>query len=354
MTAHHSTARARGMTFTDLLAALAIVLLVTGWAVGQGPLLKARETANRVKCMSNLRQLGTAMMLYANDNKGAFPRTLYKPDDAPTFFTGVDAKNPFAKDSTVKPNDVTAALFLLLRTQELTADTFVCPSTDRARYDFGGAGKTPLDVGNFTSEEHLSYSVAVPYAGKAAISTGYKWNNTLGTDFAKIADMNPGTAGGQDVTPATGPANPQAPAASLAKANSLNHRGFGHSVLFGDGHVEWAQTPFVGTNRDNIYTVAGSNDGEKPTSDKVVGLPMWRGDSVMLPTATTIPHQRTLEEEETAEMTALLRLLPDMKSRIVAIERAKGETPETRRLKHLIDAVEAADANFRAKEATRK
>jgi predicted Zn finger-like uncharacterized protein/prepilin-type processing-associated H-X9-DG protein len=36
----------------------------------------AREAANRVKCASNMRQLGQAMMLYANDNNGAFPAKL--------------------------------------------------------------------------------------------------------------------------------------------------------------------------------------------------------------------------------------------------------------------------------------
>ena len=34
---------------------------------------RARETANRVKCASNLRQLGQAAMLYANENNGQFP-----------------------------------------------------------------------------------------------------------------------------------------------------------------------------------------------------------------------------------------------------------------------------------------
>jgi prepilin-type processing-associated H-X9-DG protein len=42
---------------------------------------RAREAANRVKCASNLRQIGLAVQMYANDNNGAFPPdfpTLYK------------------------------------------------------------------------------------------------------------------------------------------------------------------------------------------------------------------------------------------------------------------------------------
>ncbi|CAN5616147.1 hypothetical protein BH09PLA1_BH09PLA1_26500 [soil metagenome] len=36
---------------------------------------RARETANRVKCASNLRQIGQAMLLYGNDNRGQYPPT---------------------------------------------------------------------------------------------------------------------------------------------------------------------------------------------------------------------------------------------------------------------------------------
>ena len=36
-------------------------------------LFKARNTAQRVACASNLKQLGTGMILYANDNKYRFP-----------------------------------------------------------------------------------------------------------------------------------------------------------------------------------------------------------------------------------------------------------------------------------------
>jgi prepilin-type processing-associated H-X9-DG protein len=45
---------------------------------------RSRETANRVKCASNLRQIGQGILLYANDNKGQYPpdlATLYKSED---------------------------------------------------------------------------------------------------------------------------------------------------------------------------------------------------------------------------------------------------------------------------------
>jgi prepilin-type processing-associated H-X9-DG protein len=45
---------------------------------------RARETANRVKCASNERQIGQAILLYANENKGNYPPdlgTLVKTED---------------------------------------------------------------------------------------------------------------------------------------------------------------------------------------------------------------------------------------------------------------------------------
>ncbi len=47
---------------------------------------RAREQGNRVKCASNLRQIGMAVQMYANANKGAFPPdlpTLYNSQGLP-------------------------------------------------------------------------------------------------------------------------------------------------------------------------------------------------------------------------------------------------------------------------------
>src|SRR4051812_37435343 len=100
----------RGVTFTDLIIVLVLVALLV-------PVLfqasyRFAETAYRVKCGSNLRQIGQAMMLYAVDNRGEYPRTVYQAGVSPTQFTGVYAPNPFGAGGPA-PNDVTAALFLL-------------------------------------------------------------------------------------------------------------------------------------------------------------------------------------------------------------------------------------------------
>ena len=104
----------------------------------------AGEVANRVKCATNLRQIGQAFQFYANENNGNFPRTKY--DHAATkvnAYTGFTAADPFAKDAGPEANDVTAILYLLLRTQDLETQVFVCPSTDAQPLNFGISLRLP-------------------------------------------------------------------------------------------------------------------------------------------------------------------------------------------------------------------
>src|SRR5438093_7677716 len=121
----------------DLAVSVVLILLSAGYTLAQ--FARAQETANRVKCSSNLRQIGQAMLLYANDNKGAYPRTIMDINDPkPVWGTPyrddpklgpVAAPDPFdAKKPKFQPapNDVTAAIFMLLRTQYIISEVIVC------------------------------------------------------------------------------------------------------------------------------------------------------------------------------------------------------------------------------------
>jgi prepilin-type processing-associated H-X9-DG protein len=241
---------------------------------------RMRQETGRQRCPSNLRQIGQAMQLYMMENKGQFPRTSYKPDAPPIWGTGASSGNPFIGAGRPADNDVTAAMFLLVRTQDIVSETFVCPSTDVSKDLYGGGANTALNRSNFSDwRKNLSYSLAVPYVNFDDELRAKRFKGTGDAAFALAADLNPGVGDGFDVTAV----NESSKSADMQKANTRNHEGAGQNVLFADGHVEFVQNPFCGVKRDNIYTVSGATDGSLTTSKTVVGLPAWDGDSVLLP-----------------------------------------------------------------------
>jgi prepilin-type processing-associated H-X9-DG protein len=95
----------------------------------------------------------------------------------------------------------------------------------------------------------------------------------MSPEFAIAADINPGTGPGADddvLKP-----NATSPSHEMRLANSNSHDKDGQNILYGDGHVSWEASPFVGVRQENIYT----------TKDRrVVASPVDVNDSVLLPT----------------------------------------------------------------------
>src|SRR5205814_1949600 len=108
------------------------------------------------------RQIGQAILLYSNDNKGKYP-----PD-----------------------------LGTLLLTQDITAQVFVCPSS---------SNEVPSEV--------------------KTVNDAAKWANDNSNYVYLGAALNNNTAGPETV---------------VLYEKDDDHDGDGMNLLFGDGHVEWA------------------------------------------------------------------------------------------------------------------
>ena len=279
--------RRSAFTLVHLLVVIALCLVLLAFLIPTLHTTRHGEGYSRVKCQSNLSQIGKALLLYSNENKGAFPQTHYVPD-APISLTndGFANANPFVVAPTpATTNNIPAAMFLLIRTQDMTTEVFTCPQGTAERDQLANVAATQR--GNFTGTgqpggtvvNNVSYSFLNVYPGTAVREKGYKtFITAFSSDFAVAADISP--LAPNDPTWKT--ISVGVPRSVIIKGNSRNHDGDGQNVLYADGHAEFQQTPLCGTEYDNIFTPADPAAPPKTGASGTGTDPVHATDSVLL------------------------------------------------------------------------
>ena len=304
-------------TLIELLVVISIIAILI--SILLPALAKARELANRAVCMANIRGIIQSMVTYAQSNNGTFPANGYAGSTLPGgWYSGLQglyvnmpwSQNPIQAGATA-PEEVQGwyiadashgplvpsplvGLWITVLQGYTTPAGFICPSdaigsayvsekisvyNNQARYNdrFGiPPGVTEQNAGqaNETGQGE-SYSIAFPWPFKKDPSTGNMWvsptpgpwwtTNDATTAVALVSDMAPldgdapGASGGngdnvgayERITTTLPTANTYGPYIY----NSGNHAGDGQNVGFGDGHVTWEISPYIGQDGDNIFTV---------------------------------------------------------------------------------------------------
>jgi prepilin-type N-terminal cleavage/methylation domain-containing protein/prepilin-type processing-associated H-X9-DG protein len=197
----------RGFTLIELLVVIAIIAILA--AILFPVFAKAREAARATQCRSNLKQIGTGLLMYAQDYDEIIPKAWFgstnAPSDAVALYKWMDAVIPYIKNEAV----------------------FNCPSTSTQKYSFR----------NGTNYGH--YRISAAYWGGSPVSGPQ--NRPLSTmavpaDTVLAADCLPG--GFEFGWPGI-PNNPAIVNSSPRTLSALVER---HSdtcnTLFCDGHVK--------------------------------------------------------------------------------------------------------------------
>jgi prepilin-type N-terminal cleavage/methylation domain-containing protein len=282
----------KGFTLIELLVVIAIIAMLL--AILMPALNKVKKIAQRVICGTNLKGLGTAQNVYANDYDDEY--VVQGRGLAHTWVVGGGSayQNPTTNvTNTVGQITVGASLYLLVREADVSPKSFVCPSSSET--EFSGKNNNGLDITALFDFGHItfaptggtmegptrcvSYSYQMPYAAgqtnPAPASTGsrgkYFATGGRSASFAVMADKNPfydtklvkqtPTADSwvDKVTLLGGPTAPTTDWTNIEKwriavANAQPHDRDGQNVTYADGHNSYETRSDVGTKNDNVYT----------------------------------------------------------------------------------------------------
>lgn len=226
----------RAFTLIELLVVISIIAVLA--AILFPVFARARENARRASCMSNMKQMGLAVMMYAQDYDENYPlyrRATTEPPPIPVYKTGYweweHMIYPYTKSEQV----------------------YRCPS---------GYGNTSPYNGEYGANYSLINGTATSMAEVVASASTYMIMDA-GTSYILTTDATRVNKGGARYLPGSGPfVTPELAVSSgwyESDFNSGRHFG-GVNMAFADGHVKWLKS-------ETVWKEAKSGSAWDPTAD---------------------------------------------------------------------------------------
>lgn len=234
----------KAFTLIELLVVIAIIAILA--AILFPVFARARESARRASCISNLKQMGLAMMMYTQDYDETYPQTYIWVDSDYDYPTGSE----WYPEVLYWPQ--------ILYPYHKSTNAFFCPSAPEER-------ENPRRL-NYGANEVL---IVLPTANPVKIASVVSPANAYAIMDASDLRINPARAVstyGTYYLPGMGDAGGTCPSTISVNSDCNSGRHFGGvNVAFADGHVKWLKSSVLRNEAQNVpgrgawnYTVDSS------------------------------------------------------------------------------------------------
>ncbi|MEI6499435.1 MAG: DUF1559 domain-containing protein [Armatimonadota bacterium] len=237
------TSHQRGFTLIELLVVIAIIAILA--SILFPVFAKAREKARQASCLSNCKQLGLAVMQYAQDYDDTYPRTSYLAGDGLNDYTWTIVVQPYVKNVQIFrcPSDANpcppvvngSTVYVQVPLFSYLPNYNVIPAHDWNPVSVGTIDAPASTI--MLSERRPLFKAGLPISSwKGCSAFNPDQPNAVPYGLATMADATSGLAASLN-SDGTCTDNKTIPT-QIYRTNWNAHNG-GENFMFADGHAKW-------------------------------------------------------------------------------------------------------------------